>query len=107
MVGGKRKQPEWFVENAEELKPLIEKKNEAHERLIATNSAEAKREFRQRQRLVQRAVDRAWEDWIRRVAKEGEAAIGREDGRVYGSCSRSMLDADQPDQMQSGRRMVS
>ena len=34
------------MENAEELKPLIEKKNEAHERLIATNSAEAKREFR-------------------------------------------------------------
>ena len=55
---GKRK-------HAEELQPLIEKKNEAHERLIATNSAEAKRDFRQQQRLVQKVVDRAREDWIR------------------------------------------
>ena len=77
---GKIKQPEWFVENVEELKPLIERKNEAHKRLIATNSAEAKREFRQWQRLVKRAGDRAREDWIRRVAKEGEAAV--KDGRT-------------------------
>ena len=32
--------------------------------------------------------------------------MGRQDGRVSRSCSRSMLDADQPEQMQSGRRMV-
>jgi len=34
-----RKQPEWFVESAEELTPLLRRKNEAQERLIVTKSS--------------------------------------------------------------------
>ena len=65
---GKRKQSEWFVESAEEIKPLIERKNEGHKRLIPTNSAEARREFRQQQWLGKRAVDKmregGLEEWL-------------------------------------------
>ena len=43
---GKRRQPEWFEENAEELMPLIEVKNEAQKRMLSTNSVGAKREFK-------------------------------------------------------------
>ena len=43
----KRKQPEWFVESAEELMLLLKSKNEAQDRLIATKSSEARREFSQ------------------------------------------------------------
>ena len=47
-------------------------------------------------------MDKAKEDWIRRVAKEGEVAVN---GRASGSCSKYILDVDQPALMQSGRRM--
>ena len=60
--------------------PLIEVKNEAYSRMLRTNSAAAKREFRKRQWMVKRAVDKAREDWIRRVAMEGEAAV--KDGKT-------------------------
>ena len=42
---GKRKQPEWFEENVEELTPLIEMKNKAH-RMLSVNSATTRKEFR-------------------------------------------------------------
>ena len=56
---GRRKQPEWFEENAEELLPLITAKNVAHHRLLSEGSVAAKKEFRRRQRVVKKAVDRA------------------------------------------------
>ena len=40
----------------------------------------AKREYRRQQRIVKRAVDKVKEEWIRRVAMEGEAA--KKDGRA-------------------------
>ena len=43
---GKRKQPEWFEESAEELMPLIEAKNEAQRQMLSVNSVAAKKEFR-------------------------------------------------------------
>lgn len=43
---GKRKQPEWFEENVEELMSLIEVKNKAYSRMLSVKSAAAKKEFR-------------------------------------------------------------
>ena len=56
---GKRKQPEWFEENVEVLIPLIEEKNDAHKRMLATNSV-ARKEFRQQQQKMKKAVDQVW-----------------------------------------------
>ena len=44
---GKRKQPEWFEENVEVLMALIKEKNDAHKKMLATNSVKARKEFRQ------------------------------------------------------------
>ena len=77
---GEKKQPEWFEESAELLIPLIERKNEAHSRALKTNSVAARKEFRHRQREVKRAVDKAREQWNKRVAMEGEKA--KKDGRT-------------------------
>ena len=43
---GKRKQPEWFEKNVEELMPLIDMKNKAHSRMLSVNSATTRKEFR-------------------------------------------------------------
>ena len=40
-----------------ELEALIEMKNKAHSRMLAVNSAAAKKELRQQQRNVKKAVD--------------------------------------------------
>ncbi len=36
---GKREQPEWFEDGADELLPLLELKNEAHTRMLADPTA--------------------------------------------------------------------
>ena len=43
---GRRKQPEWFEGNAEELLPLITAKNVAHHQLLTDRSVAAKKELR-------------------------------------------------------------
>ena len=88
----KRRQPERFEESAEVLTPLIETKNEAHNRMLRTNSQAARKEFRQQQRTVNRAVDKAKEEWIRRVAMEGEAAV--KDGRTRWESIRKVQQED-------------
>ena len=85
---GKRKQPEWFEENQEELMALIELKNKAYSKMLAVNSIAARREFRQQQRNVKKAVDTAKEEWIRKVALEGEAA--KKDGRTRWECIKRL-----------------
>ena len=62
----------------------------------------AKREFRQRQRIVKRAVDKVREHWIRRVAMEGEVAVkdGKTRWECIRKCNKYMLGADQQDQVQ-------
>ena len=63
---------------------LIEKKNKAHSRMLAVNSIAARKEFRHQQRNVKKAVDKAKEEWIRKVALGGEAA--KKDGRTQWEC---------------------
>ena len=58
----------------------------------------ARKVFRRRQRIVQRAVDRAREEWITRVAREGEAAV-KDGGSPLESYRRCMLAVDQPGQL--------
>ena len=71
---GKRKQPDWFEDSEELLSPLIKAKDDAHLRMIQCNTSANRKEFRRHQRKVKVAVDNAKEEWICRVAKEGEAA---------------------------------
>ena len=70
----------------------------AHNRMLSLQSVAAKQDFRQQQRQVKKAVDRAKESWIRKVASEGEAA--RKDGRMRWGSIRSLQQAH------AGRRPV-
>ena len=72
---GKRKQPDWFEDSEELLPPLIKAKDDAHLRMIQCNTLANRKEFRRHQRKVKVAVDNAKEEWICRVAKEGEPEI--------------------------------
>ena len=60
-------QPDWFLESAPTIMPLIEAKNKACEKLLQSESVSHHLEFRRQQRLVKSAVDKAKENWIQRV----------------------------------------
>ena len=68
----RRKHPDWFMENSNILMPLVQKKNEAHEKMLQNNSIKNRKEFRRRQGIAKEAVQTAKEKWILQVAKEGE-----------------------------------
>ena len=78
---GKQRQPEWFEDNIQTLTPLINAKNAAHNRMLNSNSAGARRAFRQSQWLVKKAVDEVKENCILSVAKEAEEAV--KDGKTH------------------------
>ena len=76
--------------------PLIVAKNEAHLKALQSNTAADRKEFRKHQRIVKKAVEKAKEDWICRVAKEAEAAV--KDGRARWDSMRRLQ------QTHAGRR---
>lgn len=95
---GKRKQPEWFTDSKDVLAPLIEEKNRAFERFLQSSSSRAKNEFRKLQRKVKKAVDKARDQWIAKVAADGEAAV--KDGKTRWESIRKLQRAF------AGRRSV-
>ena len=88
IVRGKRKQPEWLEENVEVLMPQIQEKGDAHKRMLVTNSVKARKECRQQQQKVKKAVNQTRKHWIRRVALEGETAV--KDGKTRWECIRRL-----------------
>ena len=71
--------------------------------MLNSNSAGARRAFRQSQRLVKKAVDKVKENWILSVAKEAEEAV--KDGKTHWECIRR-LQQDYADQRPCIPRMV-
>ena len=61
---GGNTQPDWFVDSANTVQPLLDEKNAAYDRFLQAKSQSSKNEFRRHQRIVKRAVDTAKEDWI-------------------------------------------
>ena len=55
--------------------PLIVAKNEVHLKALQSNTAADRKEFRKHKRIVKKAVKKAKEDWICRLAKEEEQAF--------------------------------
>ena len=88
-IGRERKsQPDWFLESAPAITPLIEAKNRAYERLLQSNSPANRQEFRQQQRRVKNAINNAKDEWIRKVALEGEGT--NRDGKTRWKCIRKL-----------------
>ena len=67
-------------DNVHILKPLIDNKNEALQKCLQRDTRSRKHFFHQCQRAVQKAVNKAKEDWIQKVASDAEAAF--KDGKV-------------------------
>ena len=58
---GKKKQPDWFIEAADTLQPLLRAKQQAHKEVLHTNKTANRKEFRRHQRIVECAMDPAKE----------------------------------------------
>lgn len=83
-----QKQPDWFMESTNTLMPLIQKKNEAHERMLQNHSTKNRKEFHRQQRVVKEAVQAAKERRVLQVARGGEK--GGKDGHVRCTCIRKL-----------------
>ena len=81
---GRKKQPEWFEESAEVLIPLTAAKNEAYAAYLRSNTQDKKKEFRRHERTAKKAIDKAKEERVCRVATQGEKAA--KDGRTRWIC---------------------
>ena len=85
MVGGSN--PECFEDSYSELKPLIDKKNDAYRKFLQVGTRSRRSAFKSLQQMVRKFVVKAKENWVNKVATEGEAV--RQDGQVrWGSICR-------------------
>ena len=85
---GRRKQPEWFLDAADTLQPVIDEKNAAYTRYLPMNTVAAKKEFRRHQRVLKQAIDAAKEEWICGVSDVAEKA--KKDGRQRWMCVQKL-----------------
>ena len=69
-----------FEESSERLVPLIVAKNVTHLKVLQSNTATDWKDSRKYQRTAKKAMEKAKEDWMCRVAREEEAAVN--DGRA-------------------------
>ena len=85
---GRKKQPDWFVEAADTLQPLLDAKKRSHDKVLQANNNVNRREFQKHQRIVKCAVDAAKEEWISKLASVAEKA--RKDGKERWTCIRQL-----------------
>ena len=85
---GRQKQPDWFMNAADQLQPLLDAKQAAHDKVLQVNSIASKRAFRKQQRIVKAAVEKAKEEWIFQLVKDAERA--RKDGQQRWKCIRQL-----------------
>ena len=74
------------------LEPLIESKNKAHNQMMKSDSVASRKEFRKHERKVKVAVDKAKEEWVKKVAVEGEKV--KKNGRTRWNSIRKLQMAD-------------
>ena len=86
-----KKQPDWFLENADKLKPIIEAKNKARNRMLQSNTEANQKQFRNHQRKVKKTVDATKEEWVCRVATNAETTSRK--GRICWESIRKLQGA--------------
>ena len=89
-VGYAKKQPDWFIDATDMLRPLLDDKARARQWYLQLQNSFAKLEFRFRQRLVKRAVDEAKEAWISKVISDAEHC---HNGKLRWDCIRKLQTA--------------
>ena len=83
----RKKQSDWFIDATDVLAPLLDDKIRAHQRYLLSQCSSTKKEFRQCQRLVKKAVDEAKEVWISKVIDDAEHS---KDGKLWQDCIKKL-----------------
>ena len=73
---GKKRQPDWFIQAADMLQPLLQAKQHAHNKMLHINIIVNRREFKRHRRIVKHSVDSVK---ICKVSEEAERS--KTDGR--------------------------
>ena len=81
-------QPEWFLDAADILHPLLDAKHAALNKVLQADTTANRKAFRRQQRVVKSAVDRAKEEWMRKVTSDAEKA--KKDGKLRWRCIRQL-----------------
>ena len=85
---GQGRQFEWFLDAADALRPLLEAKHAALNKVLQGNTTANRRAFMRQQRLVKGVVDKAKEEWMGKVADDTERA--KRDGHLHWKCIRQL-----------------
>ena len=84
----KRRDPDWFQESIQILKPFLEERNRMYAKWLGSKKESDWRKFLKLRREARRAVREAKNEWFLR--KAAEAQRGRHGGKVVWSCIRDM-----------------
>ena len=84
----KRKKPDWFLDSAEIIEPLLSKRNQLYSRWLSTGLERDKKKFTDARRSARQAVRMAKNDWFKKKAEE--AHTGRFSGKTVWKCIRDM-----------------
>ena len=66
----KREQPDWFAENLNIIQPIVDAKNQAHEKFIGRNTRANKKAFQNAKKELQKNTRRLKDEWMRAKARE-------------------------------------
>ncbi len=83
-----RRQPDWFRESEEHLKPLVEERNRLYALWLATRRERDRKKHAEACRVARRAVREAKDAWFQRKASEADS--GRHSGKVVWRCIRDI-----------------
>lgn len=84
----KRKDPDWFQENLQVLKPFLKERNRVYATWLGSKKESDWRKFLKLRREARRAIREAKNEWF--LQKAAEAQRGRHGGKVVWSCIRDM-----------------
>ena len=93
----KRKHPDWFDENDEEITKLLEKKNRLHRAYISDKSSASKAAFSNARKMVQKKLHEMQDTWLSQKAEEIQRYADTKDmKRFYKSVKTVYMYGPQP-----------
>ena len=84
----RRRNPDWFVESKEDLKPLLQRRNDCYRKWLATGRNEDMVRFREVRSAARKAIREAKNRWFQSKAEEAERE--RFSGKKVWRCIRDM-----------------
>ena len=67
--------PDWFQESMEELKPLLQQRNDAYNKWLAAKRKADSSRFKEAKNVARKAIRNAKNSWFQRKAEEGRKGV--------------------------------